>query len=460
MSARGLELGLRGTPGIQSQQGAAAGARVPQAWPSPHTPLGVGQAGGSGAKALTVGRRGCWDEPPSPPCPLPRPSTPPLMGHACPGLHLEGFVPGGWSQRAHTAKELEPSAYAPRGAHVWAVGVCASKATPTNTQCPAGKPTASPLTGGGSGWRLIETGGQPAPCLHLLTWKSGPETWCGPWAPGPQARPTAVDSGVETPTLVWSGAHSRETHSGSLEFRGGQRTPKGTGIYEAEATGLCAGSWGRRASGWSERETSTPETARKPACPSQPPPRRCRASRGKCCACVCLQTCACPGSARASGPSGITLPSPGPHRCPEACAQAHLWVQALGPPGRAEGTCGPWIRGKAERPAAAPPPLLGGPVGLQGGRCPQTRPWPGQHTWARVCGEAAESVHVGVWQGLVAWLAVGAGRRLVEGRAAGGKASGPSQCSAETPPHAGTRTTRQPGDVYWHHPGTRTAGRQ
>lgn len=124
-----------------------------------HTPLGVGQAGGSGAKALTVGRRGCWDEPPSPPCPLPRPSTPPLMGHACPGLHLEGFVPGGWSQRAHTAKELEPSAYAPWGAHVWAVGVCASKATPTNTQCPAGKPTASPLTGGGSGRRLIETGG-------------------------------------------------------------------------------------------------------------------------------------------------------------------------------------------------------------------------------------------------------------------------------------------------------------
>lgn len=175
---------------------------------------------------------------------------------------------------------------------------------------------------------------------------------------------------------------------------------------------------------------------------------------------VCLQTCACPGSARASGPSGITLPSPGPHRCPEACAQAHLWVQALGPPGRAEGTCGPWIRGKAERPAAAPPPLLGGPVGLQGGRCPQTRPWPGQRTWARVCGEAAESVHVGVWQGLAAWLAVGAGRRLVEGRAAGGKASGPSQCSAETPPHAGTRTTRQPGDVYRHHPGTRTAGRQ
>lgn len=159
MSARGLELGLRGTPGIQSQQGAAAGARVPQAWPSPHTPLGVGQAGGSGAKALTVGRGGCWDEPPSPPCPLPRPSTPPLLGHACPGLHLEGFVPGGWSQRAHTAKELEPSAYAPRGAHVWAVGVCASKATPTNTQCPAGKPTASPLTGGGSGRRLIETGG-------------------------------------------------------------------------------------------------------------------------------------------------------------------------------------------------------------------------------------------------------------------------------------------------------------
>lgn len=260
--------------------------------------------------------------------------------------------------------------------------------------------------------------------------------------------------------MVWSGAHSRETHSGSLEFRGGQRTPKGTGIYEAEATGLCAGSWGRRASGWSERETSTPETARKRASPSQSPPRRCRASRGKCCACVCLQTCACPGSARASGPSGITLPSPGPHRCPEACAQAHLWVQALGPPGRAEGTCGPWIRGKAERPAAAPPPLLGGPVGLQGGRCPQTRPWPGQRTWARVCGEAAESVHVGVWQGLAAWLAVGAGRRLVEGRAAGGKASGPSQCSAETPPHAGTRTTRQPGDVYRHHPGTRTAGRQ
>lgn len=91
--------------------------------------------------------------------------SPPTAVHAAPhgprrpGLHLEGFVPGGWSQRAHTAKELEPSAYAPRGAHVWAVGVCASKATPTNTQCPAGKPTASPLTGGGSGWRLIETGG-------------------------------------------------------------------------------------------------------------------------------------------------------------------------------------------------------------------------------------------------------------------------------------------------------------
>lgn len=125
---------------------------------TPHAPRG-GSGRRQRGEGSDTGARGCWDEPPPPPCPLPRPSTPPLMGHACPGLHLEGFVPGGWSQRAHTAKELEPSAYAPRGAHVWAVGVCASKATPTNTQCPAGKPTASPLTGGGSGRRLIETGG-------------------------------------------------------------------------------------------------------------------------------------------------------------------------------------------------------------------------------------------------------------------------------------------------------------
>lgn len=177
----------------------------------PRAPRG-GQAGASGAKALTA----AGTSQPSPPCHLP--GRPHRLSRATPALgpHLEGFVPGGQCQWAHTGKEPGALGVWPTGGShlggtgVREVGVCASKATPTNTQCPAGKPTASPLPGGGSGWKLIETGGQPAPCLHLQTWKSGPKTWSGPWSPGPQARPTAVDSGAEPPVLACSGAHSRE----------------------------------------------------------------------------------------------------------------------------------------------------------------------------------------------------------------------------------------------------------
>lgn len=80
LSVRGLELGLRGTPGTQSQQGAAAGARVPQARLSPTCPSGwAGRSqGGEGSDS-------CWDEPALPTLSPPRPSTPPLTGHACPG---------------------------------------------------------------------------------------------------------------------------------------------------------------------------------------------------------------------------------------------------------------------------------------------------------------------------------------------------------------------------------------